>query len=1137
ELGQGGMGAVYLARDVRHGRVVAVKVISPEAVSGIGLNQFHREISTIAQLQHQNILPLFDSGDAAGHPFYVMPLVRSGSLRERLRRDVRLDLPRVLRLTRGIADALHHAHGERILHCDVKPENVLINGDHAWVMDFGIARKLHSEIGDWPLRKELDLSAGTPAYVSPEQASGDPDLDARSDVYSLGCMVYEMLAGRTPFGGTSTQQIVATRFIVPAPPLRDFAPEIPASVASVLERAMALPREHRPDSAASFAEELEHAAAHASRVVSAVSLAATRAVSRARRRMHKAPQHSLGGMVLEVTRAVRLTIRGLASRPGFTATVATTLALGIGANAAMFGILDRLLFRPPAHIADPEHVVQIHTRRLGSERAQTSHPYRFYKDLLEQIDEFSNVAVSTPSLVTTRAYYPLGRGASATRIAGAQVTPSFFSTLGVRPHLGRFFQEDEAGERNPQKLAVIGYGFWQRRFGGRRDALGEVLDLGADSYTVLGVAPPGFTGAELSDIDVWIPIAAADGLRFAKGADWATTRNSQWLNIYARLRPSANVPQALARATAVFRAGEAARVAEIPVARRWNVDSQEVVFSSVIPGESPSVFGVSSSSRELRVSQLLGGVSLLVLLLACSNVANLLLVRALNRRREIAVRLALGISRRRLVGQMLAEGVLLAGLGALGALLLVYLGSGFVRRLLLADAAWSGSAIDARVLWFTATVALATGLAAALLPVLQASKPDITNSLKTGVREGGGARSTTRSILLGLQAGLALILLVGAGLFVRSLQRVAALPLGVDIDRVMIASIEHRSAGLSNADAKDMHLRFADRVRAVPGVTGVAVSIAHSFGLGWEARVFASGRELAQPGTQSFSQYAITPEYFKVMGIQLRRGREFDERDIDGSMRVAIVNETAVAQYWPNGDALGQCVQVNADTVPCAVIVGVVTNARRQQLVEDRIPQIYRPLPQVPAHETDRTISSFGYTLLVRTGPRPATLVEAVRQEIQGTDARVPFAHVRPLSEQFSRHTRAWTLGATMFSIFGALALVLAVVGLYSVVVFNLAQRRQEYGVRRALGASSAHLIHITMVRGVLPVALGIAAGLLIATLVGKFVTALLFETSARDPVVLAGAAAFLLVAALTASCIPGVRASRVDPMNALRAE
>ena len=1137
ELGQGGMGAVYLARDVRHGRIVAVKVISPEAVSGIGLNQFHREISTVAQLHHQNILPLFDSGDAAGHPFYVMPWVRGGSLRARLKRDVRLGLASVLRLTRGMADALHHAHGERILHCDVKPENVLLNGEHAWVMDFGIARKLHSEIGEWR-RPELDISAGTPAYVSPEQASGDPDLDARSDVYSLGCMVYEMLAGRTPFGGTNTQEIVATRFIVPPPPLSDFAPEVPPGVASVLERAMALPRDHRPETPAAFAAQLEEAAADSSRFVSAASLTASRAISRVRRRMHRAAPHTVGGFVLELIRDIRLTSRALGARPAFTATVAATLALGIGANAAMFGILDRLLLRAPPHIADPDRIVQIHTRWLGNESIQTTQPYQVYRDLLAGVTAFQSIAVSTPTTINTRAYYPLGRGATATRVAGAQVSPSFFSTLGVRPHLGRFFQDDEAGETNPQKLAVIGHGFWQRHFGGRRNAVNATLDLGADRYTIVGVAPPGFTGPELSDVDVWIPIAAADGLRFVKGPDWRTTRQSQWLQIHARLAPNANRQLALEQATAAIRRGEAMRIAESQGRGRQNADSLEVLFGSVIPGKSLRSFGLSASSGEFRVSKLLAGVSFLVLLLACANVANLLLVRALNRRREIAVRLALGISRRRLMGQLLLEGILLAGLGALGALVVVQLGSGFIRRLLLADAAWTGDAVDGRVLLFTAAAAIATGLLISLVPALQASNPDITNSLKAGVREGGGVRSRTRAVLLATQAALALVLLAGAGLFVRSLQRVAALPFGVDIDRVLVASMEHTSVGLNNAQAKDLHKRFAERVRNVPGVTGAAVSIAHTFGLGWGTRVYLGGRNLIDPSLdQGFSQYAITPDYFRVMGVRLVTGRMFDDRDRESSTLVAILNETAARKFWPNGNAVGACIQVGADTMPCTTVVGVVSNARRQRLVEGPIPQIYRPLDQLPARVTDGTVSFFGYTLLMRTSRPPTALVEPVRRALQGVTATVPYVHVRPLGEQLARHTRSWTLGATMFSVFGGLALVLAVVGLYSVVVFNLAQRLHEYGVRRALGASGGHLIRITMTRGVLPVVLGIAVGGAIAFASARFVGALLFETSARDPMVLSSAVLVLLAAALAASFIPSLRATRTDPMTALRAE
>ena len=839
-----------------------------------------------------------------------------------------------------------------------------------------------------------------------------------------------------------------------------------------------------------------------------------------------------------ISQDVRYAVRGLRMHPGFAAMVVTTLALGIGANAAMFGILDRLLLRAPAHIVDPDRLVQIHTHNLGSTGVQTSQPYSMYKDLLVGVSDFQDVAVATPSAVIERAYYPLGRGASATRVAGAQVTPSFFPTLGVRPYLGRFFRDDEAGENNPQKFAVAGFGFWQRRFAGRRDAIGQTIELGEDRYTIVGVAPRGFTGTGLSDIDVWIPIAAADGLRFAKGADWRTTRTSQWLNIYARLAPNAREEHALAQATAVIRAGEAERIAASKGRDTSSPDSIEAVFGSVIPGRSPSTFGLSAKSAEFRVSRLLAGVSFLVLLLACANVSNLLFVRALNRRREVAIRLALGVTRPRLIGQLAIEGLLLSALGALAALVVVQLGSGFIRKLLLADTAWSGSAVDGRVLLFTGIVAVGTAMLITLVPAMHALKPDLTSALKTGTREGGASRSFVRSTLLATQAALAVVLVAGAALFVRSLQQVAKLPFGVDIDRVVVASIAHASAGLTNAQAKELYLRFAERVRTIPGVSGAAVSIAHSFGLGWGTRVFVSGQNLVPSGArQGFSQYAVTTDYFRVMGVRLRSGRLFDEGDRDGGSLVAIINETAATTFWPKGDAIGRCVQVGADTMPCTTIVGIVANARRQSLVEGPIPQIYRPLVQLPGSVTDNTVSFFGYTLLARAERSPATLVEPIRRTIQATSPNVPYATVRPLSEQFGRHTRAWTLGATMFTIFGTLALTLAVVGLYSVVVFILAQRRHEYGVRMALGATGLELVRLTTARGVAPALAGIGFGLAITLAAGPLLRDLLFETSARDPFVLAAVTGLLVGAAVVASFVPGLRAAKTDPMIALRAD
>ena len=822
--------------------------------------------------------------------------------------------------------------------------------------------------------------------------------------------------------------------------------------------------------------------------------------------------------------------RGLRRSPGFTAIVTATLALGIGANAAMFGILDRLLFRAPEHVADPDRLVQIHTRWLGSDVVQSSQSYRFHKDLIEAVPSFSSVAVAT-----TASPYPLGRGESAGRIAGVQVTPSFFPTLGVSPHVGRFFQEDEAGETNPRKVAVVGYDFWQSHFGGRPDVISQTLDIGADRYTVVGVAPRGFTGAELATVDVWIPIAAADGLRFEKGPEWRTTSSSTWLRVYARLKDGASMDRALVEAAQGYRTYLNLRSQDPNHPAR--ADSGRVLFGSVIPGKSLGRSGLSATSPVVRVARLLGVVSLMVLLLACANVANLLLVRALARRREIAVRLALGISRRRLAGQLMLEGLLLALLGAAGALAIVVIASGGLRRLLLAEWTWSGSAVDGRVLMVTGTATIVTALIVSVLPIAQFTNPELTTALKSGVREGrADSRSRTRAGLLMVQTALALVLLAGAGLFVRSLQRVAELPFGVDMDRVVLASIEHGTVGLSTAEAKRLYLQFMERARAVPGVSAAAVSIAHSFGLGWGTRVTYRGERLQLP-QQGFAQYAITPDYFTVMGIRLVGGRAFSDDDREGSAPVVVINETAARSFWPAGDAIGQCIVVGADTMPCATIVGIVTNSRRQQLMEGPIPQLYRPLLQLPIPLYEATVSNFGFTLLARS-ERPAAVVEPLRRAIQSTSASVPFAHVRTLSDQFGgRHTRAWTLGASMFSIFGGLALVIAAVGLFSVVTFTMAQRTHEYGVRLALGASESHLVWITMLRGLVPATLGLLLGAALSMAAGKLVASLLFETAPYDPVVFGSISALLLATAAVACLLPGLRAARTDPAVVLRSE
>ena len=833
---------------------------------------------------------------------------------------------------------------------------------------------------------------------------------------------------------------------------------------------------------------------------------------------------------------VHFALRGIRRRPGFTAMVVTTLALGIGANATMFGILDRLLFQAPARIADPDRVVLFHTHRLGSTDYQTTQPYVVRNVLREQVSDFADVAVAEPTGVVRRKYYPLGRGQSATRVAGSVVSSNYFSVLGVRPAVGRFFSNEEESETTAQKVAVIGYGFWQRQFAGRPDILGTSLEIGVTRYTIIGVAPEGFTGTELRDVEVWLPIAAAEGLRFVKGRDWATSDDSQWLLVIARLKPGVAMQHATAQASAAFRNWSQGQMTNPTPARLARLDSTAVVLGSIVPGRSLWNWGMSGSSNDVRISELLSAVALMVLLIACANVANLLLVRALGRRREIAVRLALGINRRRLIGQLLVEGLILSFLGALGALAVTAVGAQFVRRWMIGDGAWSGGAVDGHVLVFTAVVALVTGIVTSLVPALQSSKPDLTSALKSGTREGSVQKSRTRTVLLVAQAALAIILLAGAGLFIRSLRNVGALDFGVDVNHALVGQISQGSVGLSNEESRRLFEEFARRARSLPGVSASAVAVGLPFSLSWGAQLTAPGRELPKV-EQSPVQYAVTPGYFDALRIKKLSGRLFAEGDREGTASVAVVNETMARLYWPQQSPIGACIKFGSDSMPCATVIGVVSNTRRQDLVEGLVPQIYRPLAQLSPNVTNSVVSFFGFTLVAGTSGDASALVEPLRRAMQATAPSVPYANVTTMRALLGRQTRSWELGARVFTAFGALALALAAVGLFSVVAFTIGQRMHEFGIRTALGARPADLLRLTIIRGVAPAVVGIGVGVALALVGGRFVGGLLFHVSPRDPAVLGGASAVLFVCAVVASIVPAMRAARVDPTVALRAE
>ncbi|HSQ29221.1 MAG TPA: ABC transporter permease [Gemmatimonadaceae bacterium] len=832
---------------------------------------------------------------------------------------------------------------------------------------------------------------------------------------------------------------------------------------------------------------------------------------------------------------VRYAARGMRSRPGFTAAVVFTIALGVGADATMFGVLDRLLLRAPDHVRDPDRVVLVETRTAGSPYTDSSFPYAAYVDYRDHPGGFASVAA------TYSANFPLDRGPAASRVRGALVSSSFFTTLGVQPLRGRFFSTDEDDANHPQSVAVVSDGFWRRYFGGRDDALGRRVSIGAHDYTVIGVAPKGFTGVELSDVDIWLPITANSGLRFDNSPDWTTSRRSSWLRLVARVKDGVSLDVAASEATVVHRDARRQQIAQ-EIGRNPRVteyvkpDSESVILAPIVPGKVPTGFSGTVSAQDVRVSKLLGIVSLIVLIIACANVSNLLLVRAFNRRREMAVRLALGVSRARLMEQLVVEGLLLSLMGGAGALLVAHWTSHGVRTLLLGPDAWTAEAIDQRMLLFTAVATLVAGLLASLAPAIQAGHTDLAGALRMAGREGGsGHRSPLRTALLVVQAALAILLLTGAGLFVRSVDNVNALPFGIDLDHVLVGDVSHSSVGLSTAEARRLYEEFVRRAHGVPGVRSAAVSVGLPFMLSWGTQVFVPGRQL--PKLQhSPNQYAVTSEYFPTMGVRLVAGRLLAETDRAGTVPVAVINQMMVRVYWPQQNPIGQCMKLGADTMPCTTIVGVVTNTVRQQF-DDILPQVYRPLDQLSNDVIDRTVSHFGFELVVRTSGEAAGSAEAIRRMMQSVSAVVPYANVRPMRDLLDRRMRAWHLGAKVFTAFGALALVLAAVGLYAVLAFSISQRLHEFGVRRALGAQSTDLVRLTLSAGLAPVLAGIAAGTLLALGLGRFVAGLLFGISPRDPLVLSGVCVVVIVTGALASLLPAWRAARVDPAAVLRSD
>lgn len=817
-----------------------------------------------------------------------------------------------------------------------------------------------------------------------------------------------------------------------------------------------------------------------------------------------------------LTQDLRYTWRGLRRAPGVAIAVILTFALGVGANAAIFSFLDRVLFRPPAGLADPARTHRLYVPipgRGGEPFASDRFSYEAFRAMRDAARGYARVGATVRS------------DSSALRFANREVpvrrafvTADFLPLLVDRPARGRFFTPDEDDLDSPAPVAVISHALWQRAFAGAPDAVGRTVETGDRFLTIIGVAPRGFTGPELGAQDVWIPASAAPHYGPQRGPWYAS--GAVYIGIVSRVEHGVDPAQARARLDQAYK---------LTYRRQSPADTlRTILMESIIENRGPG-----AKPQEVAISVRLAGVALVVLLIACANVANLLLARAARRRREIAVRLALGVSRGRLLAQVLTESLALALVGAAAALVVAAVAGSMLRTQLMPRVQWGDAVLDARVIWFALLLALACGLLAGLAPALAAARGQVLEALKGGAREGVAQGTRLRRALLIAQAALSVVLLVGAGLFLRSLRNVRAIDIGFDAERVVVGSVFFPDQQ-PHPELGEALVTLAERLRSLPEVEGIALARAAPLTMTYSMPVAVPGRDSAFLARLDVPDLIVaSPEYFAVTGTRIVEGRPFGAADREGAPAVAIVSETMARTIWPGESVLGKCVVYHKVSNPCNTIVGVAEDSRLWSLIKPPSMQYFLPLAQ----RTGPNATGQPRVIMVRTAPREAT---AVARSMHGELRRLLPDAIPEVSSLYARlepQLRPWRLGASLFTVFALLALLVAAVGVYGVISYLFSQRAHELGVRMALGARSADVVRLVLGSGIRVIGVGVAAGALIALATGRLLESLLYGVSARDPLTLIAAPLVLLVIGIAATLPAAWRATRVDPVAVLREE
>ncbi len=808
---------------------------------------------------------------------------------------------------------------------------------------------------------------------------------------------------------------------------------------------------------------------------------------------------------MSILQDVRYGLRILRRSPGTAAAAALSLALGIGANSAIYSWVRGVLIEPLSGVSQQEDIVVVANRsRSGAWRTLSYPDYVDLRDTCKTLDGLVVDSIVTVSLGAT------GEARHAERVYGSLVSGNYFDVLRTGMSLGRGFTraEDEAPGRAP--VVVLGHALWQRRFAGDPTIVGQTIPINGKPYAVVGVAPSDFYGVWSGlALDLWIPVMMqADVMP----GDLIRARGIHWLQGLGRLAPGATVEQASAEVKA----------AAERLAQAWPASSEGQTAAALPMWRSP--FGAQLFLTPVLLT--LSGVVSLVLLLACANVANLLLARALGRRREMAIRLAVGASRRRLVRQMLVESVMLAGLGGLGGILIATAAGPLLATfnpptdLMLRP----GISVDAGVVAFTALLSLLTGIVFGLAPAFQSARAEVTVALRDESAAGSRHRSRLRDALVVAQVALSAVLLVGAGLFLRSLVAAERVDPGFNPRDLVLAGYNLFPNGYAPETGVAFHERLVRQLQSEPGVraAGVAVRLPLGFEGISSMTVSIDGYSRRADEDLAIQYNVVSPGYLAAMQIPIVAGRDFTFDDRADTTRVMIVNRTMAERYW-KGDPLGRTVRI-AETA--YQIVGVVPTGKYQTIAEDPRPFFYVPLRQM--YRSNAIIH-------VRTSESAGAALQRIRGVVSALDPNLPIFATRTGEQQMAYGTFANRIAASFLGLFGALALLLAGVGLYGVMAFGVAQRTREIGIRMALGARPSDILRSITSHGLRVAFVGLVIGGAGALASLPLASRLLVGVGPRDAATYAGVAVVLTLVALLASGIPGLRAARLNPVEALR--